>query len=168
MARVNKRSGLTLVEVVLAAAILMVALVGGMAYRYYATLDARKADIMMTASRNAMMLLESWRGAGGGDLGTGNGQFDPTSLTSTGFTITSTGAGPGVPPSSGFINPGNYKITTDNVVYYVTLSIQPTVAGVTPKALNVRICWRMDRSGSGWQDAAKARDPIGFTTYMSN
>jgi Tfp pilus assembly protein PilV len=154
------RSGLTLVELMLAAAILMVAIIGGMAYRYYATLDARKADIQMTASRNAIMLLESWRGSSGSDT------FDATTLTSSpGLVIADSGTGPAAP--SGFTtlaSHGTCSITTDYMVYYVTLSTKPTVDGATPKALNIQIGWRQDRQAGALASTDKV---LGFTTYMS-
>lgn len=144
----------------LAAVIVIIALVGAMAYRYYATLDARKADIQLTAARNAMMILESWRGKGGDDT------FNATSLASTGLTIASVGSGG---PAGGLANVvSRYTLTnSDGVVYYVTLSTAPADIS-TPKALNVQIGWRQDRSGAGWTNATKARDPLGLTTYVSD
>jgi Tfp pilus assembly protein PilV len=161
MTKGNKRPGLTLVEVMVAAAILMVALVGAMAYRYYAALDARKADIMMTASRNAIMLLESWQGSGGSDT------FDATAMSSTGLVIAdSSFTLPAAPTGfTALASHGKVSITTDNVVYYAVLSSQPTVAGVTPKALNVQMGWRLDRQAGSLSSGDRV---LGFTTYMSN
>jgi len=175
-----KKSGLTLIEVMLAAAVLMVALIGAMAYRYYAALDARKADIQMTGARNAMMLLQSWRGAGGRPVGTGADEFDPTLLSSTGLTIEASGSGPSAPTgftSCGFKDtnndgqldpvgsPKSFKVTTGGVVYYITLSSRDTVVGSTPKALNAHVGWRLDRQAGALGSSDKV---FGFTTYISD
>jgi Tfp pilus assembly protein PilV len=160
--KTNRRSGLTLVEMMLAAAILMVALVGSMAYRYYATLDARKADIQMTASRNAMMILESWRGAGGSDT------FNVTTLQSSPSLLIadSSFTNPAVPTGfTALASHGTVSIHTDNVWYYVVLSTKPVVSGVTPKALNVQIGWRLDRTAGSLASTDKV---IGFTTYIAD
>ena len=179
--RRHKKSGLTLIEVMLAAVVLMVALIGAMAYRYYAALDARKADIQMTGSRNAMMLLQSWRGNGGRPVGTGADEFDPTSLSSTGLTIQASGIGPSapvgfdscgfkdIPPTDGQLepvgSPQSFKVTTGGVVYYITLSSRDTVVGSTPKALNAQVGWRLDRQAG---DLAGSDKVFGFTTYISD
>jgi len=76
-------SAATLVEVMAAIIILTVAVLGAAAYRYFATLDVRKADVQITAARLASMLLDSWRGSGGHsgysnyDLVEGSDPLDP-------------------------------------------------------------------------------------------
>ena len=49
------RSGLTFIEILLASAILLIAVVGTAAFRYNAALGARKADIRSTAARTALL-----------------------------------------------------------------------------------------------------------------
>lgn len=161
------RSGLTLVELMLAAAILMIALVGSMAYRYYSTLDARKADVQMTASRAAMTLLENWLGAKGLDA---TPAFDPTlrfpvsDYATNGVKVETATAGPSVP--SDFTQYGLYKITTaDGMIYTALLASKAadtTTTPATPRVLSVQIGWRHDRQ-AGVPDKV-----AGFTSYMDN
>ena len=61
----TKMGGFTFIEIMGAILVLTVAVLGAAAYRYFATLDARKADVQITAARFASMLLDSWRGRGG-------------------------------------------------------------------------------------------------------
>ena len=68
--------GLTLIEVMVAVGVIAFAVVGGMGLRYYSSLDARKADVYVSASRVGWMLLEQWRaheGAADFDPGSGGG-----------------------------------------------------------------------------------------------
>jgi Tfp pilus assembly protein PilV len=162
------RRGLTLVELMLAAAVLMVAVIGGMSYRYYAAMDARKADVQLTASRLAMSMLESWKGCHGLDA---SPAYDPTlTLPAGSFALngvkveTSTATIPAEP--TGFTSYGMYQITTaENMVYYARLSSAPAVAGASPRVLNVQIGWRMDRAAGALGAGDKV---VGFTTYMAN
>lgn len=166
----EKRSGLTLVELMIAAAVLMIALTGSMAYRYYATMDAKKADVQMTAARTGMTLLQGWLGANGLDAVPA---FDPTAtfpatnFTANGVKVETSIYGPAaLDASAGWTSYGLYKITTaDGVVYTARLSSKPADTVSTPnvpRALNVQIGWRLDRT-LGAPDKV-----MGSTTYMPN
>jgi prepilin-type N-terminal cleavage/methylation domain-containing protein len=72
MSQSKHRKGLTIVEVMVAITVLAVAALGASAYRYYSTLDVRRADMRTTAARLGLLLCESWRGAGG------DTSYDPT------------------------------------------------------------------------------------------
>jgi len=65
--------GMTLIEVMIAMVVVIVGVLGAMMYRYSSALDARKADIHLGAERVALLVLESWKGAGG------RLDFDPSS-----------------------------------------------------------------------------------------
>jgi prepilin-type N-terminal cleavage/methylation domain-containing protein len=65
------RSGLTLIEVMLAVTVLVVGILGAMMFRYYSALDARKADVQVGAGRVALLILEGWKGAAGAVVPTG-------------------------------------------------------------------------------------------------
>ena len=58
---IKQTSGLTLVEVMVATAVVMVIVLGGMGYLCTSARLAREADRMSTAMHLALLLLESWR-----------------------------------------------------------------------------------------------------------
>ena len=69
-AKINKSSscrGVSLVDVMVALAILSVGVIAATNYRYYAALDARKATMHTAASRIGQMLCESWEGVEGAE-----------------------------------------------------------------------------------------------------
>ncbi len=63
--RFNSTGGLTLIEVMIAILILSITVLATSGFRYYAAMDARKADVQITAARLASLLLSSWKGSGG-------------------------------------------------------------------------------------------------------
>ncbi len=58
-------TAVTLIEVMVAIVILSVTVLGTSGFRYYAAMDARKADVQITAARLASHLLNGWKGVGG-------------------------------------------------------------------------------------------------------
>ncbi len=73
------RGGLTLVEALIAMAVLAIVALGAMGYQYYAALHARIARAQIIATRTAQLLLEDWKSTGdstGGGLTT----YDPYKL----------------------------------------------------------------------------------------
>jgi type II secretory pathway pseudopilin PulG len=58
-------SAVTLIEVMLATAILSIAALGTMSYQYYSAGHARIAHAQITAVRTAQLLLEDWKSTGG-------------------------------------------------------------------------------------------------------
>jgi len=154
--RLKSTSGFTLVEVMLAIFILVVAVLGASGYRYYAALDARKADLQTTAARTASLLCESWRGVS--DPNT----FDPIQLANSALAI-ETGYdghdGPAVPAD--FTSLGIYRITIDGVNYYAVLSWKDILQGL--RALNVIVAWNPRGSQSELPDKL-----FKLTTYIAN
>ena len=55
----------SLVEVMIATAILAIAVVTASGFKYYAAMDSRKADVQITATRLASLFLYGWDGSGG-------------------------------------------------------------------------------------------------------
>jgi len=70
------RSGLSLIEVMLAVTVIAVGVLGAMMFRYVTVLDARKADIQVGAGRVALLILEGWKGAAGAEVGVGT-EYSP-------------------------------------------------------------------------------------------
>ncbi len=127
--------GLSLVETMIAIVILSAAVIGASGYRYYAALDARKADIQMTAARIGLLFCESWHGVNGIET------YDPTASSSSDLQIT-----PITVPASykyaGFTTLGGYMVVAsdaNNVNYYAVLSWKDVAAGL--RALNVTVAW---------------------------
>ena len=155
--RKKSRVGVTLVEIMVAVFVTLVAIIGAMGYRYYSILDARKAKVQVTAVRLGSVLLESWRSSGGhsepGDV------FDPLSylgydlkslsLDSSGLVyygewdtlpvvIAKSGGGPAVP--AGFDGFGTYSVIVDGATYYVTLAYDDDTVN-SLRALNACVAW---------------------------
>ena len=146
--------GVTLVEVMVAIVVIAVAVIGAMGYRYYCALDARKADVQITAARVALLLLEGWNGAGGGlDYDPEAAQFNSTELP-----VSSEEGSPAVP--DGFKGLGSYHIVANRVNYYATLSYKDTTDG--PRVLNVSIAWLHDYQE--WTDSDTYQS-VKLTTY---
>lgn len=69
----KNRSGLTLIEIMVAITVIIVGVLGAVMYRYSSALHARKADVHAGAGRVALLILEGWKGAAG------NPAYDPSS-----------------------------------------------------------------------------------------
>jgi hypothetical protein len=55
----------TLIEIIIAILILSIAALSTSGFRYHSALNARKADVQLTAARLASLILSSWKGCGG-------------------------------------------------------------------------------------------------------
>jgi len=154
-------AAVTLIEVMAAIVIVAIAVLGASGYRYYSTLDARRADFQNAAARIALLLCENWRGRGY-DHTT---DYDPvTHLTSAGLTVANSGVGPGY----GLTNHlGQYEITADDVHYWAALSYDAGADGL--RTLNVVVAWAQRQTGSAADIAAAAGLDKTFklTTYVS-
>lgn len=119
---------MTLIEALVAAAILAVLALGGLAYQYFGAVHFRIALAELTATRAGQLLLEDWKGSGAPDPV----NYDATAL-GIGFT---TGAG------------SDYVITVDGITMFVWLTYQDvevdTVAGLTLRQISTSLAWRRD------------------------
>jgi len=133
----------TLIEVMVASLAVFVILVGVMNFQFYCALDARKADVQVTASRLGLALLESWRAAGGRVLPFYNPalEFDEPPLTNF-VTV----ADPGLPGLATTFQV--YRIAVDGVMYFTKLSYADVdINPGTPRrlrTLNVSVAWSRD------------------------
>lgn len=153
--RFTRYKGASLVEAMVAITVLSIAVFGGSAYRYYATLDTLRADRRMAAARVALMLCESWKGV------QGDQSYDPIAHLGSGLTIT-TSTGPEVPED--FTLLGSYEVVLNGVNCYVTLSWKDVAADF--RALNVIVDWaQRDQGESILSDADKS---FRLTTYTLN
>jgi len=131
------RRGFSLLDVIIASVVFLTAILGTASYRYYSTLDERKAAMQTSAARAGLLLCESWRGLRGATT------CNPTTWNLSGVYI-SAGSGPSAP--SGFTTLNSYTLTTNTFAYTATLSWQNLSTGL--RALNVTIAWPTSGSGT--------------------
>jgi Tfp pilus assembly protein PilV len=145
----KRYKGLSLIEVIIASAVLFIAIIGGLSYQYHAEVQNHIARANQTASRIAQLLLEDWKNSGG------SATYDPTTLQ-LGFL-------------SSHEKNADYYIFTDNLRMYIAMDSSVVVsdpdAGVTITRLGVRVTWRRDYREGGPED----NDPyVYMTTYTRN
>jgi len=152
--------GFTLVEVMVATVVLLVAVLGASLFRYQAVFGVRKADLRTTAARTALMLCESWRGTNEPN------SFDPMQLASGDancvLAIESSYVSLEVP--SGFTVLGIYSIIINDVDYCAVLSWKDVSSGL--RALNVIVGWNQRDTGTG--DYMYPDKLFKLTTYVTN
>ncbi len=139
-----KNKGLTLIEVMITILILMVAIIGAMAYRYYSSLDTRKADQQLTAGRIGLLLLEGWRGAGGRIQSDPYNNFNPVDLSNADAKIQISTGSTGPAASSGFQSFGKYLAVCEGAKYFATMSYSDAEAASGLRILNVEVAWIRD------------------------
>ena len=157
---IKQYSGLTLVEIIITILVVVIAFIGAMGYRYCCALNARKADVQVSAARLGAMLLETWKAAGGYSRSDPLNDYNPEELAfGPEVLITDSGStGPG-----GLENEfGNYLIVANRVNYYATLSYQD-VAGQS-RTLSVNVAW-MPRFQQ-W-DPSEPYQSVNLTTYAN-
>jgi len=149
------QSGLTFIEILIASAILLIAVVGTSAFRYNAALGARKADLRSTAARTALLLCESWKGSADPNA------FDPVADFASELTISNYDGG--ITGPSGYTMLGSYKITAEGADYYAILAWKDIAAGL--RALNVTVMW--NQRGYTSAQSGSLDKSYRLTTYIS-
>ncbi len=133
-------AAVTLVEVMVAAAIMGVATIGALSYQYHAAGHSKIARAQMCGTRTAQLLLEDWMSTGGSK------EYDPAALE-LGF-------------SSGS---GAYAVTVDDVPMLVELNWRDVdndaEANMTLRELSVAVEFG---TGSGLEQIR----PVVLTTYV--
>lgn len=183
----NKRSkfapAVTLVEVMVTMVIVLVAVLGTSSFRYHSTMAIRKAEVQLTATRLASLLLYGWKGSGGHsgysiyelsdpddyDPSDPN-DYDPTDVDSvqiaSGLEVSYGAPGPPIPDGYNALdsdaNP-NYRIVVDGVNYYATLSYKDVVD--EPRELHVCVAWMNDYQV--WSESEPYRS-VTLTTYADD
>ena len=136
--RLQHSKGVSLIEIMIAIAVIQVAIVGTSAYRYYSILDTHKATARITAARITLLFCENWRGVKGAE------DYDPATYSDVGLTIT-TGSGPDAPEE--FTSLGSYTVISNGFTYYATLSWKDVDTEL--RALNVIVAWAQKFQGQG-------------------
>ena len=156
MSKKNKiKNAFTIIEVMVAITILIIAVLGTSAFRYHTSLSARRADLHATSARTALLLCEGWTGEGG-DI-----NFAPVSTFAPYVNIVDD-AGPTEP--NDFNKLGSYKIRLEGSDYFATMSWKNLNADL--RALNVVVSW--DQFGNGTSGFANSSKSYRLTTYVEN
>jgi len=149
------KKAFTLIEIMFAVVIFIIAFFGTSAYRYGASLDARRADLQTKATQTAVLFSEAWNGVGGAT------SFKPVPAFSSDIVI-EVSVGPDAPAD--FTWMGSYKVTFERTDYFVTLSWKKTDPDL--KVLSVIVNW--DASGQDTDNFAAAQKSYRLTTYVEN
>jgi prepilin-type N-terminal cleavage/methylation domain-containing protein len=150
--RIQHKSGLTLIEVMISLVIILIIAIGVMGYMYATAKNAREADVRATAARIGLLLLEGWR-TQLGDTSTYDPQVDFDSGTTIPFdefaSITASTNPPGLTSPFKY-----YRIGLNGIKYFVKMSFVDN-AGQS-RLLNVAIAWSRDYS-SGTLEYSSSR-----------
>jgi prepilin-type N-terminal cleavage/methylation domain-containing protein len=155
--RSERIRGMSLIEVMLAVLILAISVIGASGYRYYSTLDARRADMHATAARIGMLLCENWRGLNGSE------SWDAASHLGSELTMSPITYPPEKLGAADFTSLGAYTVNVDGINYYTGLCWKDVSAGL--RALNVVVAWSQRDTAGTISEADKV---FRLTTYVTN
>jgi hypothetical protein len=139
---------MTIVEVMVAVAVIVVAALGTLCYEYLCIDHVRIARAQLAATRIGQLLLEDWKSTGG------SSDYNPENLD-MGFRV---------PPGAVW---GDYMTVIDNLPLYIGLSRddidRDDFAGVTLRRIDVSVRWRRNFS----YGAPDNDDPaVNLSTYV--
>ena len=162
--RTRIRSAFTLVEAMLAAVILIIAVLGTSLFRYTTVLSAKEADRKISAAQTALLLCENWRGVKGAET------YLPTVSLGAELTISETslsdiGAGSDVIAEAldeDYSTLGVYTITSGDQDRHAVLMFKDVSDNL--RSLNVTIL----SPRRGTSDGEDTYDLFKLTTYVAN
>ena len=136
----KKKSGVTLIELIVAMTVLIIAILGAIMYRYGSVANARMADIHMCAGRVALLVMEEWKGAAGSYT------FDPASDIALNSTLTGGSDDITISSKSGDYWPVSLTGGTDSY-YYVKIDWEDDIDGDGNdddgiRRLDVHVTWK--------------------------
>lgn len=173
---IGRRSGLTMIEIMVTIAVLLIVVVGTSAFRYNAVLSARQAEAKTTAARLAHMICESWRGANDPNTFNPVTVLDPATSLGNQYSdivaVEVSNNGPSV--AEGFTLLGNYRIVLDDndseqgdeLSYWTTLAWQDVASGL--RALNIVVGWDPRNPMSDSYLSGGTSRTFRLTTYIAN
>ncbi len=154
--RLRSKGGFTIVEVMITAVILLVAVLGSSGYRYYAALDARRAAQQAAAARIGLLLCESWHGMGG------SATYNPVTHLGSSLAISAmTGFDGAGYKEADFTLLGSYQVVANNVTYAAVMSWKDVNSGL--RALSVVVIWPVQNGNVDAQDSSQKTYEL--TTY---
>ena len=140
--------GMTIVEVMLAAAIIIIASLGTLCYEYLCVDHIGYARAQVAATRIGQLVIEDWKSTGG------SSDYDPENLAMDFY----------IPPGAVW---GDYMIVIDDVPLYIGMSeddvAKDDFAGVTLRRIDVSVRWRKDFKYGATDDSDPA---VNLTTYV--
>ena len=151
----RRNNALTLIEVMIALLIAIIIVIGVLSYMYACAMNARTADVRITATRVGQLLLETWK-LTGHYIYDESGNITGWSWNVTDFDPTDTVFNDNLPynfviSSLTFDEEpigdelGDYEVVIDDKTYFLTLSYKDD----NPYMLTVRVVWsRNSSSGS--------------------
>jgi hypothetical protein len=137
-----------------AVAVLLIAVIGTSNFRYFATMDARKADLHTTAARIGLILTESWRGTRGDQA------YSPVAHLASNLEISQSKTTVLEQPLD-FTLLGSYTVVLEEVNYYTSLSWKDIKPGL--RALNIVVAWA--QRDMGGDSSEKLDKSFKLTTY---
>lgn len=153
---VHSNRGVSLIEALIAAAVVSILALGGLVYQYLGATHFHVAHAELTATRVGQLLIEDWKGNGAPDTD----NYDATEL------------------GMGFDKPidgdnSYYAITVDGLKMHLRLSSEivpipdnpDTFAGVTLQQISVKIQWRKDFTSTELAELEDDDPSIILTTY---
>ena len=150
------RSGASLIDVTVAIVVLTIAAIGTSNYRYYCTMDSRRADMRIAAAQAGNLLCENWKGI------KGDQSYDPVTQLGGELTITKSN-GPKEP--EGFNRIESYRIELNGDSYYTTLAYKDIYGGL--RALNVVVSWSPRDFEGVYVDGDESYQLFRLTSYVS-
>jgi prepilin-type N-terminal cleavage/methylation domain-containing protein len=153
----------TLTEIMVAMVIICVAAVGVLDYQYNSLKQSRFAQVQLTASRTAQLLIEDWKSQGGSST------YDPTKLNMGFVSSTGTTEFLGGQSVSGILNNAIYSITINKVPLKIVLVYsdvaEDEISQTTLRQLTAIIKWRTGEAmGGGGQSLCTT--PVTLSTYV--
>ncbi len=163
--RVKSEGGITLVESLITASVLVIISMGALSYQYHAARHGRIAEAQITATRTAQLLLEDWKSTGG------SRDYDPSGLE-LGFSeplqipsLWSEGQGIG---QGNPLHNAVYSITVNGLPMQVMLKWMDVETDIEAKVTLRELAVMVRFVKSGGQNPASALEnlsPIILTTY---
>jgi type II secretory pathway pseudopilin PulG len=159
----KKKSGVTLIELIAAMTVLIVAILGAMMYRYGSVVDARMADIHMCAGRVALLVMEEWKGAAGSYT------FDPSDDIALNSALAGGSDNITISAKSGDYWP--VSLTGGTVsYYYVKIDWEDDIDGDSNnddgiRRLDVHVAWKL-HAVSGVPDSADWARAVKLSSYV--
>lgn len=157
----ENRSGLTLIEIMVALLVIVVGVLGAMMYRYYSALDARKADVLVGASRVGLLVLEGWKGA------VGNPAYDPQGVGGIGAEVLGSGDISISPASAGV---HTVQLTGGTDTYYFVKLVKPSLEDVDGDGIDDAGIRKLEVEvtyyGQGSSDTSKPAKTIKLSDFV--
>ena len=109
-----------------------------MSFRYYAVLNAQRAETELLAARTAVVLSEAWRARKGAD------DFDPTQYSFDGYFLVESGSVSAFSGTSlpSFNSLGNYQVQIEGRRFNASLVYENSADVTNMRILHIILAWQ--------------------------